>query len=69
LLTPEPVQVKVKVVVAFSVAVIFEPLMLSEPLQPPEAVQEVAPLEVHDSRVEVPGATADGSAVSVTAIA
>jgi hypothetical protein len=45
------------------------PLVGFVPLQPPEAVQEVAPLEAQDSVVAPPEEIADGLAVRVTATA
>ncbi len=63
---PAPVQVSVYLVVAVSVAVCCEPLAASEPLQPPEAAQEVALVE-DQLKVDVPPlATVLGLALSVT---
>jgi hypothetical protein len=56
-------------VVTVSAPVEMLPLVGFVPLQPPEAVQEVAPLEVQDSIVVPPEAIADGFAVRVTATA
>ena len=63
---PAPVHVIVYLVVVVSAAVFCEPLIASEPLQPPAAAQEVAPVEAH---VKVEGAslaTVLGAAVNVT---
>jgi len=51
---PEPVHVSVKVVVIVSAPVLRLPLVGVEPLQPPEAVHEVAPVELQVSVVEPP---------------
>jgi len=64
---PAPVQVSVYVVVAVSVAVANEPLTGSEPLQPPEAVQEVALVEDQVSVDAAPLLTVLGLAARVTA--
>lgn len=52
LVPPAPAQVREKVVVLLSVPVLLLPLVASEPLQPPEAVQEVAFVELQ-VRVEL----------------
>lgn len=63
---PAPVQASVYLVVAVSAAVLAEPLVASEPLQPPEAVHEVALVE-DQVKVEVaPLLTVLGLAVRVT---
>jgi hypothetical protein len=63
---PAPVQVSVYLVVAVIAAVLAEPLVLSLPLQPPEALQEVALVE-DQVRVEVaPLLTVVGLALKVT---
>jgi len=64
---PAPVQVSVYVVVAVSAAVLCEPLVASLPVQPPEAVQDVALVEDHVKVEEAPLATVLGLAVRVTA--
>jgi hypothetical protein len=63
---PAPVHVSVYLVVAVSAAVFCEPLVASEPLQPPDAAQEVAPVEDHAKVDAAPLATVLGVAVSVT---
>ncbi len=65
-LPPEPVQVSVNVVVALSAPVDCEPLVAWAPLQPPEAVQLVALVELHVSVELLPLVTVVGLAVSVT---
>lgn len=63
---PVPVHVSVYLAVADSAAVFCEPLAASEPLQPPEAAQEVA-LLADQVRVEAaPLATVVGLALNVT---
>jgi hypothetical protein len=63
---PAPVHVRVYLVVAVSAAVFWEPLVASEPLQPPDAAQEVALVE-DQVKVEVaPLATVLGLALKVT---
>jgi len=63
---PAPVQVKVYLVAAVSAAVLCEPLSASVPLQPPEALHEVALLEDQVSFDAAPLATVLGVALSVT---
>ncbi len=64
---PAPLQAKVYLVAAVSGAVLWEPLVASAPLQPPEAVHEVALVD-DQLRVEVlPLVIVLGLAVSVTA--
>jgi len=63
---PAPVHVRVYLVVAASAAVFCEPLVASEPLQPPEAAQEVALVEDHVNVEVAPLATVLGLAVSAT---
>jgi hypothetical protein len=64
---PAPLQVIVNFVVAARDGVVFEPLVGSLPVQPPEAVQEVA-LAVDQVSVDaVPLLTVLGLAASVTA--
>jgi hypothetical protein len=66
LVPPGPVQVNEYEFVAVSAAVPWVPLVALVPLQPPEAAQEVALVELHVS-VEVPPlATVVGFAVNVT---
>ena len=62
---PLPVQVRVYLAVAVSAAVFCEPLAGSEPLQPPEAAQEVALLEDQVKVEAAPLATVLGLALSV----
>jgi hypothetical protein len=66
LVPPAPTQVKEYVVVAVSATVLWVPLVLNVPLQPPEAVHEVALTELHVSVEAPPLATDVGFAVSVT---
>jgi len=63
---PAPVHVIVYLVVVVSAAVFCEPLIASEPLQPPDAAQEVAPVEAHVKVEGAPLATVLGAAVNVT---
>jgi hypothetical protein len=66
-LPPAPVQVSVNLVFVVRAAVLWEPLVVLLPVQPPEAVQDVALVE-DQVRVEVaPLATVLGLAVRVTA--
>ena len=53
-LPPEPEQVRVYCVVVFSAAVDMVPLIDCAPLQPPEAMHEVALLELHVSVALLP---------------
>ncbi len=64
---PVPVQVSVNFVVAVRVAVAFEPLVVSAPLQPPDALHEVALVDDQLNVDAVPLLTVLGLAVSVTA--
>ena len=64
---PVPVQVTMNWVVALNAGVLVEPLTGSEPLQPPEAVQEVALVEVQVNVELLPLATVLGLAERVTA--
>ena len=64
---PAPVQDNVYFVVAVRAAVVFEPVMGSEPLQPPDAVQEVALVEDQVSVEVAPLLTVLGLAAKVTA--
>jgi hypothetical protein len=67
LLTPlAPMQVKEYTVVAVRAPVLWLPLVAFVPLQPPEAVHEVALVELHVSAEAVPLVTEVGFAVSVT---
>jgi hypothetical protein len=66
-LPPGPVQVRTYLVVAFSAAVLIEPLVASDPLQPPDPVHAVAWVEVQVSRDFAPLFTVLGLAVKVTA--
>ena len=63
---PVPVHVSVYLVVVVSAAVFCEPLVASEPLQPPDAAQEVAPVEDHVKVEVAPPATVLGVAVKAT---
>jgi hypothetical protein len=63
---PEPVHVSVYLVVVVSAAVFCEPLMPSEPLQPPDAAQDVALVEDHVNVEAAPLATVLGVAVNAT---
>jgi len=63
---PAPVHVRVYLVVAASAAVFCEPLMASEPLQPPEAAQAVALAEDQLNIDVAPLATVLGLALKVT---
>jgi hypothetical protein len=63
---PAPVHVSVYLVVVVSAAVFCEPLIASEPLQPPDAAQEVAPVEDHVNIEVAPLATVLGAAVKAT---
>jgi hypothetical protein len=53
-------------VLAVSAAVLWLPLVALAPLQPPEAVQDVALVELHMSAEILPLATEVGFAVKVT---
>jgi hypothetical protein len=64
---PAPVQVRVNVVLAVRAGVVLEPLVPSLPLQPPEAVHEVAWVEDQLKTVVAPLFTVVGLADSVTA--
>jgi len=66
-LPPGPVQVRTYLVVAVSAAVLVEPLVASDPLQPPDPVHAVACVEVQVSRDFAPLFTVLGLAVKVTA--
>jgi hypothetical protein len=64
---PAPVQVSMYLVVPVSAAVLFEPVIASDPLQPPEAVHAVALVEDQFNIDAAPLLTVLGFAVSVTA--
>ena len=64
---PAPVQVNVYFVVAVRAAVVFEPVVGSDPLQPPDAVQEVALVADQVSFEVAPLLTVLGLAANVTA--
>jgi hypothetical protein len=64
---PAPVQVRVYFVVAVKADVVFEPLIGSDPLHPPEALQDVALVEDQVSVDVAPFLTVLGFVVSVTA--
>ena len=59
-------QVSVKRVVVSSGAVTAVPFNACEPVHPPDALQRVASVELHDSVVVLPESTAGGVATSVT---
>jgi hypothetical protein len=65
-LPPEPVHCRVNVVLAVMLLMAVLPEVFLLPLQPPEAVQEVAFVEDHVSCVLPPLATLVGLALSVT---
>ena len=69
LVPPVPVQVNEYDVVAVRALVLWLPLVASAPLQPPEAVHDVALVELHVSVEAAPPATAVGFADSVTVAA
>jgi hypothetical protein len=62
---PAPVQVSVNTVVAVTAGVFADPLVASAPLQPPEAVQDVAFVDDQVSADALPLATVLGFADSV----
>jgi hypothetical protein len=62
---PAPVQLKVNFVVLVRAEVAFDPFIASLPLHPPEAVQAVAFVAVHDSIDVAPLATEFGLALMV----
>jgi hypothetical protein len=62
---PGPVQVSEYVVLMATAGIVCEPLADWVPLQPPEASQEVALVELHVSVVAPPAATTRGFAVIV----
>ena len=63
---PGPMHVSVYAVLTESAPVLCVPLVALVPLQPPEAVQEVAPVEDQVSVAEPPEVTEAGEAVRVT---
>ena len=63
-LPPPPVQVSVNVVAALSAPVVALPLVVSAPLQPPDAVHALAFVELQVSAAAAPLTTAAGLAVS-----
>jgi len=63
---PAPVQASVYCVAAVSAAVLCDPLVASVPLQPPEAVHEVALVDDHVSVEALPLVTVLGDALRVT---
>ena len=63
-LPPAPVQVSVNVVAALNAPVVALPLVVSAPLQPPEAVHALAFVELQVSVAAAPLTTAAGLAVS-----
>ena len=64
---PAPVQVNVYFVVAVRAAVVFEPVIGSDPLQPPDALQDVALVADQVSFEVAPFLTVLGLAANVTA--
>jgi hypothetical protein len=62
---PVPVQTRVNFVVAVRAEVLVEPLVGSDPLQPPDAVQDVALVADQVREEAAPLATVVGLAVSV----
>jgi hypothetical protein len=66
LVPPAPVQVNEYEVVAVRALVLWVPLVASAPVQPPEAVQAVALVELHVSVDAPPSATLIGTAVIET---
>ena len=64
---PVPVQVRVNFAVAVRAGVVCEPAVAFEPLQPPEAVQEVALVDDQVNAEVAPLLTVAGFAVKVTA--
>jgi hypothetical protein len=63
---PAPVQVRVNFVVAVRTGVVCEPAVVSEPLQPPDAVQAVALVDDQVNADVAPLLTVPGFAVRVT---
>jgi hypothetical protein len=63
---PAPVHASVYLVVVVSAAVFCEPLVASEPLQPPDAAQEVASVEDHVNVEAAPLASVLGVAPKLT---
>jgi hypothetical protein len=63
---PLPVQVRVNCVVALSATVVWEPLVASAPVHPPEAAQLVALLAFQLRTADPPLLTVVGFVVSVT---
>ena len=63
---PAPVHVRVNFVVAVRAGVVCDPVVASEPLQPPEAAQAVALVEDQLSAEVAPLLTVAGFAVRVT---
>lgn len=66
---PAPEQVSVNVVLAFRAAVVSDPLVALFPVQPPEAVQDVALVLLQLSEVVAPVNTLAGAAVRDTVAA
>ena len=60
----DPIQVSENVVSAIRAPVPLEPLVVNAPLHPPEALQEVAFVELHVNVDSLPPAIADGDALS-----
>lgn len=66
LIPPAPVHINEKVVAAVRAPVLLLPLLASEPLQPPDAVQPVALAELHVRVVASPRFTAVFAVLSET---
>ncbi len=64
---PAPLQLKVNLVVALRAAVACDPVVASAPLQPPEALQEVAFVDDQVNVEVAPLFTVVGFALKVTA--
>jgi hypothetical protein len=67
LVPPGPVHASEYEVAVDTAAVLWVPLVPSEPLHPPEAVHAVALVEVHVNVALPPAATTDGAAVNIAA--
>lgn len=67
LIPPGPAQVKENTVVIVNTPLLCVPLLVSAPLHPPEALQDVALVEVHVSVEESPAAIVVGDALIETA--
>ena len=65
LVPPAPVQISEYMVAAFTAPVLCVPLAASEPVQPPDAAQDVALVELQVSVDEPPVATLEGEALTL----